>query len=178
MKNTATLEMPTGTDYEAELSIPLDLSQWLPCSQLGEWIKEDVGALNWNNPELVTALRRQPEFEPRAFLQTLTLGYATGVFGAEEIERHCSTNPDFRALRPKFAPEPTELRWEDWYRETAHNIEALARTNPRLSATLKAQLLNLFKAREQVIDNAVRSQELGTPPSRPGAPTRRPVPVQ
>ena len=110
MNNTATLEMPTGTENEAELSIPLDLSQWVPCSQLGEWIKEEVGALNWNNPELLAALKRQPEHEPRAFLQTLTLGYATGVFGAEEIERHCSTDPDFRVLRPKCAPEPTELK--------------------------------------------------------------------
>ena len=102
--------MPTGTENEAELSIPLDLSQWVPCSQLGEWIKEEVGALNWNIPELLAALKKQPEFEPRAFLQTLTMGYATGVFGAEEIERHCSTDPDFRALRPKYAPEPTELK--------------------------------------------------------------------
>lgn len=110
MKNTATLERPTGTENEAELSIPLDLSQWVPCSQLGEWIKEDVGALNWNNPELLAALRRQPEYEPRPLLQTLVLGYATGVFGAEEIERHCATNPDFRAVRPKFSPRPVELK--------------------------------------------------------------------
>lgn len=110
MKNTATLEMPTGTENEAELSIPLDLSQWVACSQLGEWIKEDVGELNWNNAELLAALRRQPEYEPRVLLQTLTLAYATGVFGAEEIERSCATNPDFRAVRPKFSPRPTELK--------------------------------------------------------------------
>ena len=110
MKNTATLEKPTGTENEAELSIPLDLSQWVPCSQLGEWIKEDVGALNWNNPELLAALRRQPEYEPRTLLQTLTLAYATGIFGAEEIERHCATDLDFRSIRPKYSLLPTELK--------------------------------------------------------------------
>jgi len=98
------------TANKEELSIPLDLSVWVPCARLREWIKADTAALNWSNPELVELLRRFPEFEPQSLLNTMTLAYATGVFGADEIARRCSVDPEFRAFRPKLPPLAVDLR--------------------------------------------------------------------
>jgi hypothetical protein len=79
-------------------------------SQLREWIKADVATLNWSNSELVELLRRYPEFEPQALLNSMTLAYATGVFGAEEIARHCSADPQYRPVRPKLPPLAVDLK--------------------------------------------------------------------
>lgn len=110
MTDTATLEMPKMQAVEHELSIPLDLSVWVPCAQVRDWIKTDVAMLNWSNPELMELQRRNPEFEPQALLCTVTLAYATGIFGAEEIARHCSVDAEFRPVRPKLPPLAAELK--------------------------------------------------------------------
>jgi hypothetical protein len=98
------------TTEKEELSIPLDLSVWTPASQLRDWIMSDVATLNWTNPELLELLRKHPDFEPKALVNTLTFAYATGVFGAEEIARHCSEDLDFRGVRPKLPPITGELK--------------------------------------------------------------------
>ena len=57
------------------------------------------------------ALARMTErFEPKALLNTMAFAYATGVFTAEEIERRCSTDLDFRGVRPKLPPIASELK--------------------------------------------------------------------
>lgn len=101
--------MPLKTEKE-ELSIPLDLSQWVPTSQLREWIMADIATLNWTSDELMELLRQQPDFEPKALLNTMTLAYTTGIFTAEEIARRCSTDVEFRAVRPKLPPIASELK--------------------------------------------------------------------
>ena len=102
------MEVPVKT--AEELSIPLDLTEWLPVSQLREWIMADVATLNWTSEELVEFLRDHPEFEPKALLNTMTLAYATGIFMADEIARRCSAEAIFRAVRPKLPPIAAELR--------------------------------------------------------------------
>ena len=110
MNEMATMErMPMTTEKE-ELSIPLDLSVWNPTSQLRDWIMADVATLNWTNPELLELLRKHPDFEPKALLNTMLFAYATGIFGAEEIARHCSEDPVFRGVRPKLPPMAAELK--------------------------------------------------------------------
>ena len=106
----ATLEQPLRAEAEAELSIPLDLSVWVPAAQLRDWIMADVATLNWTNPELLEVLRKHPDFEPKALLNTMAFAYATGVYAAEEIERRCSTDLDFRGVRPKLPPIASELK--------------------------------------------------------------------
>jgi len=106
----ATLEMPTRTAGGDELSIPFDLSLWVSTPLLAEWIMSDVATLDWTNPELLELLREHPEFEPKALLNTMTLAYAIGIFGAEEIARHCSSDIEFRAVRPKLPPIASELK--------------------------------------------------------------------
>ena len=103
------MAMPIETE-KAELSIPLDLKEWVPVSQLRDWIMTDVATLDWTNDELMEFLRRHPEFEPKALLNTMTLAYVTGVFNAEEIARRCSSDVEFRAVRPKLPPIPAELK--------------------------------------------------------------------
>jgi hypothetical protein len=70
----------------------------------------DVATLNWASDELMELLRHQPEFEPKALLNTMTLAYASGIFTAEEIARRCSTDVEFRAVRPKLPPIAGELK--------------------------------------------------------------------
>ena len=103
------IQTPPTTEEE-ELSIPLDLSVWVPAAQLREWIMSDVAKLNWTNAGLLELLRKHPDFEPKALLNTMTFAYATGVFGAEEIVRHCSEDLEFRGVRPRLRPIPEELK--------------------------------------------------------------------
>src|SRR5688572_29917020 len=109
MNDTATIEMqmPDATAERGVLSFPLDLSEWVPVSQLREWIMTDVATLDWTNPDLMELLRQFTDFEPKALLNTMTLGYATGIFSAEEIARRCSTDVEFRRVRPKLPREAT-----------------------------------------------------------------------
>ncbi|HEY0550637.1 MAG TPA: hypothetical protein VGF13_13615 [Verrucomicrobiae bacterium] len=104
------MEKTPMTTEKEELSIPLDLGQWASASQLRDWIMSDVATLNWTNPELLELLRKHPGFEPKALLNTMTFAYATGIFGAEEIARHCSENLEFRGVRPKLPPIAAELK--------------------------------------------------------------------
>lgn len=106
----ATLEQPLRAEAQAELTIPLDLSVWVPAAQLRDWIMADVATLNWTNPDLMELLRKHPDFEPKALLNTMAFALATGVFASEEIERSCSTNADFRGVRPKLPPLASELK--------------------------------------------------------------------
>lgn len=98
------------TASEFDLSIPQDLSVWVPLSQLSDWIIEDLGAVDWTNPDLLEQLRSYPDFEPKALLATMTLAYATAIFGAEEIAHHCSEDMAFRTVRPKLPPIPAEVK--------------------------------------------------------------------
>lgn len=109
MNALATLEMPTMTEKDQQLKIPLDLSEWVSAAELRSWIMSNVATLDWTNAELLELLKAHPDFEPKALLNTMTFGYSVGVFGAEEISRHCSTNADFRAVRPKLPPLPLDL---------------------------------------------------------------------
>jgi hypothetical protein len=110
MNETATLEMPAMTANDEALSIPLDLSQWVPVPQLREWIKLDVASLDWASVERMEVLRPNPDFEPEAVLNSMALAYATGVFTADEIARRCSADIEFRTVRPKLPPIPAELK--------------------------------------------------------------------
>jgi len=98
------------TDTEEELSIPQDLSEWVPASTLRDWVMSNVATLDWTHPELLELLRTHPDFEPKALMNTMTFAYSVGIFGAEEIAHHCSSNPDFRGVRPKLPPVVSDLR--------------------------------------------------------------------
>src|SRR5258708_5560447 len=110
MKETMTLERPMMTRMEEELAIPLDLGTWVSAAQLREWIMSDVAKLDWTNAALLESLRKHPDFEPKALLNTMTFAYSIGVFSADEIARCCSEEPEFRGVRPKLPPRAAELK--------------------------------------------------------------------
>jgi hypothetical protein len=110
MNALAPLEMPKMTDKDEKLTIPLDLSEWIPIPQLRDWIMSNVATLDWTNAELLELLKTHPHFEPKALLNTMTLAYVVGIFGADEIARSCSMNLEFRAIRPKLPPVVSDLK--------------------------------------------------------------------
>jgi len=110
MNETATIDdMPRMTEAE-QLSIPLDLSLWNSTAQLRKWIVSNVATLDWTLPELLEQTKNLQEVEPKALLIVMTLAYVTGVFGAEEIAPLCSSDAEFRMVRPKLPPLPGDLK--------------------------------------------------------------------
>jgi hypothetical protein len=164
MNETAIVEMEMPQETEnAELALPLDLKEWVPAAQLRDWIMTDVAALDWTNDDLMEYLRRHPEFEPKALLNTMTLAYVTGIFNAEEIARRCSSDIDFRGVRPKLPPIAAELKA---FRKANRAIFkwVLARV---ITRALKTQLEEgeaieslPVGLRRYVLDNAVERLEL------------------
>jgi hypothetical protein len=82
----------------------------VPPAQLRDWIMSDVATLNWTSPDLLELLRKHPDFEPKALLNTMTFAFATGIFSVEEIVRRCSEDLEFRGVRPKLPPIAAELK--------------------------------------------------------------------
>ena len=96
------------TAFES-LAIPLDTTEWVTKDQLRQWIVETVDGLNWDNPELTDTMRRYPSFEPRQLLCSVAFAYLMGTFGAEDIVRACSRDPEFKTIRPKLPPLGSEF---------------------------------------------------------------------
>jgi transposase len=108
MKTLDVMERPP-VEIEEAVYLPNDLSEWVGSAQLREWIVERVNSFNWENPELLKLLRREPEYEPRALLCTAAMAYLTGIFSGEDIVRACSRNPEFRPFRPKLPPRAEDF---------------------------------------------------------------------
>src|SRR5712691_11207195 len=93
-----------------QLTLPLDLGEWIDKKVLAEWIKEEIESLNWSNPELVAYLSANPAFQPRIMLCVLTYAYATGVFGSEEIARNCSEDKVLRSFCGEQMPTAISVK--------------------------------------------------------------------
>ena len=98
------------TRMQEDLALPLDLSSWVPSAQLSQWIMSSVATLDWTNAALMELLRKHPDFEPKALLNTMTFAYVLGVFSSDEIARRCSEDTAFRSVRPKLPPVAREIR--------------------------------------------------------------------
>src|ERR1051325_3164993 len=81
-----------------ELQLPWNLGEWSSAEQLSAWAAAVADSLDWNNPDLVSWLRGQPDFHPKAILSILTLAYALGIYEGDEIERACYEQPAFQSL--------------------------------------------------------------------------------
>ena len=51
-----------------ELTLPWDLRNWCGADILRQWIAEEIGSLDWGNPQVVDYLRQRPGFQPKAVL--------------------------------------------------------------------------------------------------------------
>ncbi len=83
---TVKMEITEQPDRKNRIDIPWDLGEWVDKSTLVRWIVEDIETLDWENPELKELLQRRLNYQPRMLLQLLTYAYATGAFGADEVE--------------------------------------------------------------------------------------------
>ena len=73
--------------------LPWDLTEWVDHSALRAWVEEEVGRLNWDNPELVSLLKAQPVYHPRMMLTLLCYAYLTSVFESEDVLSACYADP-------------------------------------------------------------------------------------
>ncbi len=80
------------TETTDPLGLPWNLADWVIKEQLLEWIAEAVGALDWENPEVVDFQRQHPEFRPKTLLMLLTYAYATGLYAVDDIADECLTD--------------------------------------------------------------------------------------
>jgi transposase-like protein DUF772 len=122
-------DLSTLQSQDHRLTLPLDLGAWIDKAILREWIEEEIGTLNWSNPELVAYLAANPAYKPRRMLGMLTYAYATGLFGSEEIVRNCYEDEHLRSFCQQESP-------------TAISIKRFRRENRGL---LKWCLQQLFK---------------------------------
>jgi hypothetical protein len=164
------MEMPTMTAEEP--LIPLDLTEWVPAPQLAEWILADVAGLNWTSPELLELLRQQPDFQPKALLNTMTLAYATGVFAAEDIARRCSVDPMFRPVRPNLPPIANEMK--QFRKENRGILKwTLAKVIGRALKTQFVEAVEIERLpaglRRYVMENAIERLDLARHMDRSGA---------
>ena len=109
MKTTMDVMERPPVEIEEAVYLPTDLSDWVSKAELREWIVEHVDSFNWENPELLEQLQRSPDFEPKALLCTISLAYAIGAFGAEDVMRACSRDPEFKPVRPKLPPRAEDF---------------------------------------------------------------------
>jgi hypothetical protein len=92
-----------------ELRIPLDLSEWVEREALRAWVREEIEALDWGNPQLEAYLQAHPDFRPKDLLTLLSYAYATGVLESEEIILALKNNTDFKELWAEPWPTAKEL---------------------------------------------------------------------
>jgi len=88
------------TDPSGRSILPWNVSEWTPKPQLLAWVQEELGALHWDNPELVARLRDRPSWQPRLHLTLLVYAYALGVCDAQDASDLCLTDG---ALKEAFA---------------------------------------------------------------------------
>ena len=95
------------------LRLPLDLSKWIAPEKLVSWISEEIDRLDPEKNEVHEYLRMLPEKRPKVMLSLLLYGYATQVFGSEEIVQACREHPTFIQLcegKPVFPEELEQFR--------------------------------------------------------------------
>ena len=107
-------QFKTGMDRN-ELRIPLDLGEWVDREVLRAWVREEIEALDWGNPQLEAYLQLHPGFRPRDLLTLLIYAYASGVLESEEIISALKKNCDFKGLWA--APDPTRKEIERFRRQ-------------------------------------------------------------
>jgi len=100
--NTAALDANRFT-------VPWDLSQWASQSELLAWLDQDIGSLDWGNPELVSILKSNPAYQPRLLLTLLAYAYALGVCESEEIAGLYYQDQGLRRLFAGQAPATKEI---------------------------------------------------------------------
>ncbi|HXG49508.1 MAG TPA: hypothetical protein VNO52_17935 [Methylomirabilota bacterium] len=91
------------------ITLPWDLSEWVPKETLWAWIVEEVSSLDWGNPEVVDFLRANPGQRPKLLLCLIAFGYATEVWESAEIALRYEMEAMIRALDPAGPVAPATV---------------------------------------------------------------------
>lgn len=94
---------------EQRLTIPWDISEWIDKNTLRAWVDEEIGALDWSNPELLKFLSENPNYHPRLLLTLLHYAYATGLYESEEISKLCHTDASLKEICGQYRPSTSML---------------------------------------------------------------------
>ena len=113
-----------------ELALPWDLREWVAPAVLRQWVEEEVGSLDWNNPQILEHLRERPGYQPRPLFVLMAYAYATAAFESEEIARRFFAEAEYRAIGGP------NVRWD------ARTFTRFRRENRGL---LKWALVQIFK---------------------------------
>jgi hypothetical protein len=97
------------TEPTRKLSIPWDISEWLDKPSLLARIIEDIDSLDWNNPEMVTFLHANPNFQARFLLILITYAYALGVCESEEVAEVHYRDAELKRRLPGQPPSPKAI---------------------------------------------------------------------
>jgi transposase len=92
-----------------QFKLPTDLRDWIDAHTLLAWVQEEVGRLNWGNPELVEYLRQNPEYQPKTLLTLLALACLTQIYSSEALVKLCHSDLLFRSACGGKAPFAEEL---------------------------------------------------------------------
>jgi hypothetical protein len=96
-------------EQEEQFNLPANLTEWADPSTVTRWVEEEVGNLDWDNPEVTGYLQHHPDYQPKRLMSLLCYAYATEVFGSDEIVRLCYEDAIYRGLCQGRAPQKREL---------------------------------------------------------------------
>ncbi len=92
-----------------KFSIPWAISEWLDKPRLLAGVAEDIEGLDWSNPELVTFLQANPEFQLRLLLVLVTYAYAMGICESEDVVELYYRDEGLKRLFPTPPPSHTAI---------------------------------------------------------------------
>ena len=94
---------------ETSFSLPSDLTEWIPKTELLRLVRDAVELLDWSNPELVEYLKQHPSYRPKTILCLLVYCYTTGLYDSGEIARACYEDDLLRDLSGDAPPIATSI---------------------------------------------------------------------
>ena len=128
----ALIESPAQTAPTSRFTVPWNLSEWTTKAQLLAWVQEELGALHWDNPELVARLRRQRNFAyVRRQVPPETAARVAGLaFGAVEAMARLDDRLEEQDIRLSLSPEAREKIADEGY-DPAYGARPLKRVIQR-----------------------------------------------
>jgi hypothetical protein len=109
MSIAALMDPMTPSAAPGRFVLPWNVSEWTTKAQLLDWVREELDALHWDNPELVARLRARPSWQPRLQLTVLIYSYALGVCDAQDASDLCLTDAGLKAAFPSQVPAAKAL---------------------------------------------------------------------
>jgi hypothetical protein len=89
---------------------PANLRMWFCDSALIRWIEQELNSLQRGQIQPSPAPPQSSENNTTSMLSVLVFGYASLIFGSDEIAGACRSDPAFQRLCQGHAPFPHELR--------------------------------------------------------------------